>query len=135
MTNSFLIQIGRITVNFQFLEYSIRYAIKILSEKNQEFNQEDFFNSKTSFGHLISRLKQLSVQCEHPNELKELISEVTQIKDKRNDIIHSIWWANGDNIEREKENKFTEVKINDLKKMAKEIIAVQYKINSFLENY
>lgn len=135
MSDKHLIQIGRITVNFQSLEHIICWAIVLYSKDKKELKIENVFESKLSFSHLLNRLER---QCPESNEIKALILEIKAIAEKRNQIIHSSWWTdtkNRNEISRNKGKKTTIVEIRDLKKIADEILALKNKLNSFLGKY
>ncbi|HCN84787.1 MAG TPA: hypothetical protein DIT07_14390 [Sphingobacteriaceae bacterium] len=132
MTDKHLIQIGRITINFQSLEHIICWAIVLYSKDKKELKIENVFESKLSFSHLLNRLER---QCTESNEIKALILEIKAIAEKRNQIIHSSWWTdtkNRNEISRNKGKKTTIVEIRDLKKIADEILALKNKLSSFL---
>jgi hypothetical protein len=134
MTDEHLIQIGKITVNFQSLEYIVCWAIVITSKEKQKLKTQGVFESKTSFYELLKSLEQ---QAES-KELKSLIEEIRIIQKKRNEIIHSSWWSdpnNSNEIIRNKGKKTAVVEIRDLEKIATEILELKSKLNTFLEKF
>lgn len=137
--------IGLITVNFAILENEIAFAIWFLLGLDQQVGQ--IITAEQSFKNLAALFSSLyRNKTNDPKaieELNKLMKKVTQVEEKRNKIMHSVW-AEGDThvsitrfkttakISKGLTNQFEQITVEDLNKIADEIAEAAGEIQEFL---
>ena len=147
MTNLHLQEIGKITVNFAFLEDVISFFVWTWISKDQTVGQ--IITAELSFRNLIALLSSIfrhrTEDSEKVKMLDALLKRALQLEEKRNIITHSVW-AGGktpdtDTITRVKRSakiykglrhQFEQIGVADLNKIAKEIAVLAEEIQTFM---
>jgi hypothetical protein len=143
-----LTQLGDITVSFALLESALKYIVWSLISNDQMIGQ--IITAEIPFKSIRALAISLYIHKKGKDnqgyiKLKELMSLASNIEERRNQIIHSVWGAGKDvnHITRIKtsakeskglQHNFEEISIEYLKKFSNEIKQVAENLNNFLFN-
>ena len=136
MTDEYLIEIGKLTVKYQFLEFHIKWLMEYFNKKSEK--KSEMVTSEMKFWQLLKFLDTLNksenTDLKKQKQLNLLITEAKKLSDLRNELIHSLWLTDiisgkvqREQISKKKGKERINVSLQDLKQNNDEIEKVVIK--------